>query len=183
MDKDIFKFILKGVVRPQLEYASSVWAPHFIYHIEALENVQRRSTKQVPGLSNLPYEERLKALKIPTVTYRRLRGDMIQTYKLLHPTIGYDKTLPHFLKLSETTKVKGLRGTSKKLYKPSHNDTIKKHEFSQRIITNWNSLPENIVSAKDVWDFEKRLDAHWADQPIMYDTYKGDIVHRNREIR
>ena len=62
MDKDIFRFIFKGVVRPQLEYASSVWAPHFNYHVEALENVQRRATKQVPGLSNLPYEERLRGV-------------------------------------------------------------------------------------------------------------------------
>ena len=59
IDKETFLYIFKGLVRPHLEYASSVWSPHLIKHIEALESVQRRATKQVPGLSKLPYSERL----------------------------------------------------------------------------------------------------------------------------
>ena len=36
------------------------------------------------------FDERLRALNIPSLEYRRSRGDMIETYKILH-TI-YDKT-------------------------------------------------------------------------------------------
>ena len=36
----------------------------------------------IPALRELQYKERLKILKLPTLTYRRLRGDMIECYKL-----------------------------------------------------------------------------------------------------
>ena len=32
---------------------------------------------------NLSYEERLRALKLPTLAYRRLRGDLIEVYKIM----------------------------------------------------------------------------------------------------
>jgi hypothetical protein len=41
---------------------------------EKIENVQR-ATKQVPTLKNMEYNERLKKLKMPTLKYRRMRGD------------------------------------------------------------------------------------------------------------
>ena len=48
-----------------------------------MEKVQKRATKILPGLKNLPYSERLKICKIPTLHYRRIRGDMIETYKVV----------------------------------------------------------------------------------------------------
>ena len=38
----------------------------------------------VPGLAKLSYEERLKKLSIPSLSYRRFRGDMIEVYKYLY---------------------------------------------------------------------------------------------------
>ena len=55
-------------------------------HVIAVERVQRRATKQLPGMKDFSYQERLKALKLPTLEYRRARADMIETYKLLHGT-------------------------------------------------------------------------------------------------
>ena len=71
------------MVRSHLDYCSSVWAPYRKGDIEALEKVQKRATKSLPGLKNLPYSERLKICKIPTVHYRCIRGDMIETYKIV----------------------------------------------------------------------------------------------------
>ena len=48
-----------------------------------IENVQKRATKQLPGMKELPYEERFKVLNLPTLAYRRGRGDLIETYKIL----------------------------------------------------------------------------------------------------
>ena len=42
-----------------------------------------RATKLVSNLKDLPYELRLKELKLPTLAHRRLRGDMLQTFKLV----------------------------------------------------------------------------------------------------
>ena len=45
--------------------------------IDAIENVQMRATKLVDGFQNLSYSERLQKLNLPTLVYRRLRGDLI----------------------------------------------------------------------------------------------------------
>ena len=43
-----------------------------------------RATKLIRSLSSSSYEERLRALKLPTLRYRQLRGDMIQLYKYVN---------------------------------------------------------------------------------------------------
>ena len=51
--------------------------------IEQLERVQRRATKLVTGFRNMLYENRLRAMKLPSLVYRRYRGDMIEVYKYM----------------------------------------------------------------------------------------------------
>jgi len=51
--------------------------------MEALEKVQKKDTKILPALKNLSYSERLKICQMTTVHYRRIRGDMIETYKIV----------------------------------------------------------------------------------------------------
>lgn len=65
-----------------LEYARQVWCPHLVKDVEALENVQRRATKRVLCLRELPHEERLKRLDLPALTHRRGR-DQIETFMLI----------------------------------------------------------------------------------------------------
>jgi len=68
-----------------LEYANTVWSPYKQYLIEEVEKVQKRATKLVHECKHLPYAERLKYLKLPTLKYRRHKGgDMIETYKITH---------------------------------------------------------------------------------------------------
>ena len=83
-----FRKIYKSFIRPHLEYGNVVWHPRFKKDIEALERAQRRATKLVNSIRNLPYHEILKTLKIPTLSYRRFRGDMIEVYKLLNAKEG-----------------------------------------------------------------------------------------------
>ena len=75
------------MVRPIMEYASCIWSPYLIKDINLLENVQKRATRMCPELRNMTYPERLRALGLPTLQYRRLGHDMIQVFKLLH---GFD---------------------------------------------------------------------------------------------
>jgi len=70
------------MVRPHLEYANSVWCPYKIGDIK--EKVQKRATKLIINLKNMSYTDRLKRLNLPTLKYRRLRGDMIKVFKITH---------------------------------------------------------------------------------------------------
>ena len=51
--------------------------------IECIEKIQRRATKLVHSFNKMPYEQRLKALGLYSLQRRRLRGDLIDTYKIL----------------------------------------------------------------------------------------------------
>ena len=84
LDIESLKLLFTALVRPHLEYANAVWSPYLKKHIEAVENVQRRASKRVPGLSSMSYPDRLKKIGVPTLAYRRYRGDMIEAFKITH---------------------------------------------------------------------------------------------------
>ena len=70
-----------------------------------LEGVQRRATKMIPSLRNLSYEERLKRLGMFSLRRRRLRGDMIEVFKIIH---GIDKVnLGKLFCVDENRRIKG----------------------------------------------------------------------------
>ena len=52
-------------------------------YIEALERVQHRATQMIKVHQRLTYEERLKRCGLTTLEKRRVRGDLIETYKIL----------------------------------------------------------------------------------------------------
>ena len=83
---EAFVTLYKHLIRSHLKYNNSVWSvwsPHKKSDIEKLERVQKRATKMIPSMPKISYPDRLRKLKLPTLTYRRARGDMIETYKLL----------------------------------------------------------------------------------------------------
>jgi len=67
LDNKTFSLLFKALVRPHLEYASSVWSPYKKKDINSIENVQRRATRMLPQMKNIEYEERLRKLKLPTL--------------------------------------------------------------------------------------------------------------------
>ena len=145
------------------------------------------SLKTVPGLKDLQYNERLRKLNLPTLAYRRVRGDMIQVFKMLHddPKVSYDKTIPTFLDRTADKHRVGTRAQNdpKSLYTPRFNTQIRQHTFSQRVIHMWNDLPQEAKNAKTVVEFEKILDIFWENQPIKYDNFKADIILQKQPAR
>ena len=112
----------------------------------------------------MTYEERLRKLKLPTLNYRRLRGDMIEVYKILHGI--YDKRVTaELFNVSDQART---RGHSFKLEKHRCRLEIRKNFFTSRVVNVWNSLTERVVCAQSVNAFENRLDEVWADHPMKY---------------
>ena len=155
--------LFKSRVRPILEYGNVVWSPYLKKDIVAIENVQRRATKLLPGLASLPYDKRLKQLKLPSLMYRRRRGDMIETWKYLNKI--YSAESPWF-ELCDTGN--NTRGHSLKLKKKRFRTQRQAHIFSNRVVDDWNSLPTDVVTAPSINSLKNRLDKHW--QHLIYIT-------------
>jgi hypothetical protein len=143
----------KVYVRPILEYCSSVWCPYLIKDIEAIESVQRRFTKHLRGLWNVPYEERLKKVKLDRLDVRRLRLDLILTFKIL---FGLTSLNPdQFFQLAPSTV--STRGHGYKLYMPNVCTNIRKHFFCSRVLQSWNNLPSDIINFSSLKLFKSSL--------------------------
>ena len=59
-DDDLWKQLYLSLVRPHLEFASSVCNPYRHGGISILDKVQRRASKIPTNLKDLPYEEDLR---------------------------------------------------------------------------------------------------------------------------
>ena len=85
--------LYKTMVQPHLEYGNAMWGPVYIGDLHKLEKIQRGATKMIYSIKNLPYEQRLRTLKLPSLIYRRRRGDMIQMFKTMEGLVRIDHTL------------------------------------------------------------------------------------------
>ena len=163
LDKEAFMTLYKSMVRPNLEYASPVWAPALVKHKRAIEQVQRRATKQVPSLKDKSYRARLIDLGLPTLEYRRLRADMLQTYKLQE---GYEGI--HYNRLMTRDTYDRTRSNSRKLAKVRTNNTRYAKSYRHRIVTPWNKITKPVVTAPNINTFKARLNTEWRNHPLKF---------------
>jgi len=118
------------------------------------KELERKATKMVKGLYKLPYETRLKRLKLTSLQKRRQRDDLIEAYKILTGKEGVD---PHcFFTLDQNRY--GTSGQELKLYTRRNRLELRRNFFSQRVVPHWNRLPEPVVMAESVNTFKNRLD-------------------------
>ena len=104
-------------------------------------------------MAGLSYEERLSRLGFYSPEFRRVRGDLIETYKILtgldrvdsermFPMVGESRTRGHNLRIRD---------------KPFRTE-VRRNVFTQRMVNVWNSLPQKVGEAKTSCDFKKKLD-------------------------
>ena len=130
-----------------------------------LENVQIRATKLVDGMKNMTYTERLEKLDIPTLLYRRERGDMIQVWNHFHT---YDRSTlsPNFRPLPRTIRKHPFQLTWNRPKDGTHGR--QKNSFYFRISNKCNLLPRKVVEAENVDTFNSTLDAAWTNHQAKF---------------
>ena len=130
----------KHIIRPVLEYGAPAWNPWHTKDIQLLEKTQDRCLK-------LSQEE----IKLESLEERRKRTDLIETYKYLN---GHYKTnADTFFSYTQ----RPLRGHSQKLYHNRCQKDPRKYFFCNRVVAEWNKLPQEVISAPSVDSFKKKL--------------------------
>ena len=122
-----------------------------------LEKVQRRATKLIPEIRHMPYEDRLNELDLLTLEERRIRGDLIQFYKIIHKIDRVCLTT-QLTPISSNTRGHSLRVR----VEDRSNFSARFHFFTNRVIGHWNKLHEEVVTAKTVNKFKSRLDKFYS---------------------
>ena len=156
LDITSFRYLLISLVTPHLEHCVSVW---YLLLTKRWRTYRKCfalnqfcwATKLIPGLYEKPYNERLAAIKVPSMRYRRILGDMILVHKSVS---GNNQPLRDLLMINKCR----TRGHNSKLYKPLAQTAIRKHFLSKRVINNWNSLPYEFVNAVSLDSFKSKLD-------------------------
>ena len=158
-DKYTFIRLYKVYVRPHLQYCSSAWSPFTVADKEILESVQRRAVNMVSGISGT-YEQKLSLLGLTSLETNRLRGDMVEMYKMMTGISRID--FRQFFQLAPVRLGAGnTRGNSGYLNveEPKLSNTdIRRFSFSQRCPRRWNTLPDSVKMAGSVSAFKIAYD-------------------------
>ena len=146
--------LYKALVRPHLEYGNIIWAPLFKRQSAAVERVQRRATKLLKECKDMTYGERLYFLNLHSLKGRRLRGDLIETFKIYHGYVDLDWDL-----FFTTPTLGATRGSEGKVFIEQYRTNLRKNVFSNRVAPYWNRLKTDFKQAKSVNNFKNLLDA------------------------
>jgi len=151
-DKDIILQLFKSLVRPQFEYSVQARRPHFQKDIDLIEVVHSRATKLITSLKQKTYEERLRLLNLQTLETRRIRGDLIEVFKMFKGFENLDPCMFFKLNTAPTT------WHSFKLIKPRCHLYVRKYSFAHRVIDIWNSLEESTIACDSINGLKGRID-------------------------
>ena len=148
-DKRFLCKLFCAYVRPLAEYAAPVWSPDDVKSSVLLENIQRRFTKRIAGISHLLYEERLRQLQLQSLQQRRNKFDLMLVYKSIH-----GQTVPPSVLGLEVRRAitRGDGGLKRAL---PHSALLATH--CCRAPKAWSALPQQLKNASTLGTFKKRL--------------------------
>jgi len=104
------------------------------------------------GMKELSYEERLQRLQLTTLETRRLRGDLLEMFKIMKGKEDVREEDFFMRRISNT------RGHTLKLYQGSCRTDTRKYSFSRRAVGEWNKLPDVVVEQERLEGFKRELD-------------------------
>ena len=113
-----------------------------------LEHCQREYTRQIKGLGELSYRKRLEELGLTTLVERRVRGDLIETFKNYRGITNYGKNMFRSSKSGQNLLFP--------IGKPSQ---LQSDFINARVVQYWNKLPNTVKNSDNVDTFKARLEA------------------------
>ena len=116
----------------------------------------------IKGLRERSYEERLKETGLFSLRRRRLRGDIIEMFRIYK---GIDKV--DFRELFSPNNEDRTIGHKAKVYKKRSRLEVYRNFFTNRVIDTWNNLTNEMIECKSVDGFKKLLD-DWLDSKEIY---------------
>ena len=133
--------------------AFTIWNLALQRDIRLIEKVQKCATKCIKGLSNKSYLERLSILKLDSLQKRRLVCGLVTVYKIIYNFSPLDASKVFQYTCEKSTNTRHKYKLTKKYI---HLD-CRKYLFSNRIISTWNNLPDNIVLSLSLPEFKRKV--------------------------
>ena len=132
-------------------------------------------------MDSLTYEQRLQKLNLPSLEYRRLRGDLIEVFKITHNI--YDPISTKDLLTFSCKNTTRLDSNPYRLKKPHVNKKSSQMFFTNRIIDTWNNLPLKAVSAKSLNIFKNEIDFHLRNYMFSTKFSFNVYIHHNESTK
>ena len=144
----------KTIVRPIMEYCSSVWSPHLKKTKHHLEMVQRRAARYVTGRyrNTSSVEDMLNHLKWETLEDRRTKARATMIYKIVRNLVSIDKDT-YLIPSTSVTRKKH----QQTFRQPHSSKDCHKYSFFPAGIRIWNDLTPELVESQDVDTFKTGL--------------------------
>ena len=154
---ELMVMLFKTYILPHVDYCASLWNPGCKRDIAVIESIQRRFTRIISGLEKLSYEERLAALDLPKLQERRRRQDLVQAWKIWNDIDKVDGKM--FTRVSDHHNISTRHSLGDNFVVNKTRLNIRKNFFSNRIVNDWNLLPDHVQQAKgSVKAFKTKLD-------------------------
>ena len=170
--------LYKTFVRPRLEHAVSAWNPWLESDIKCLEKIQERLIRMLSDVKGDTYEEKLKDAGLTTLKERRVRGDMIQTFKVLKGfnQVSKENWFQEIPENARPTRTNAVAEGGKVVKKQSVLQVerarleTRRNFFSIRAAQQWNELPEEVKNTTSINGFKNAYDRWRNNQhPIVDD--------------
>ena len=147
-----------SIVRPKLEYASASWDPYYKKDVSTLEKVQRKAARFCLQNYNrtASVSDMIAKLEWDTLEKRRKKNRLTLMYKLSHYLVDIN---PEEY-LIPNTESRTRNSHSFKYRIPKVSKDVFKYSFFPRSISEWNSLPSELVNTKSLAKFKFKLDNH-----------------------
>ena len=150
----------EAFVRPHLEYAVQVWAPTARHGnwgiIMEIEDCQRQFTMITEGMGLLSYRQKLQRLRLTTLLERRMRGDLIETFKIINGFVNYGHNM---FGTTTTYQTRNVNVTSHHPLRSAHD------VLNNRVIKYWNQLPLRVRNSTSINDFKAGRDLFKLSKP------------------